>query len=89
MEEYGIFKSYLIYFVFVKLYFRLSYKVNYKIMFDEMIEDGLIFIVCYYVFFVEVFIERGDFMGVFLCLEEMQWFGVVCERSIDVYIVFV
>lgn len=36
-----------------------------KDFFDKMKRDGLILKVCYYEFFVEVVIERGDLMGVF------------------------
>lgn len=85
MEEHGIPKSYSTYSVLAKLYSRSSHKANYKIMFDEMIEDGLTPTARHYVPFVEAFTERGDLMGAFSCLEEMQRSGVVRERSIDVH----
>lgn len=85
MEEHGIPKSYSTYSVLAKLYSRSNHMANYKTMFDEMIKDGLTPTVRHYVPFVEAFTQRGDLMGAFSCLEEMQRSGVVRERNIDVH----
>lgn len=85
MEEHGIPKSYSTYSVLAKLYSSSSHMTNYKTMFDEMIKDGLTPTARHYVPFVEAFTQKGDLMGAFSCLEEMQQSGVVRERNIDVH----
>ena len=85
MEEHGIPKSYSTYSALAKLYSRSSHKADYKTMFEEMIKDGLTPTARHYVPFVEAFTQRGDLMGAFSCLEEMQRSGVVRERNIDVH----
>ena len=85
MEEHGIPKSDSTYSALAKVYSRSNHMANYKTMFDEMIKDGLTPAARHYVPFVEAFTQRGDLMGAFSCLEEMQRSGVVRERNIDVH----
>ena len=85
MEKHDIPKSYSTYSVLAKLYSSSSHMANYKTMFDEMIKDGLTPTARHYVPFVEAFTQRGDLMGAFSCLEEMEKSGVVRERNIDIH----
>lgn len=85
MEEHGIPKSYSTYSVLAKLYSRSSHMANYKTMFDEMVKDGLTPTARHYVPFVEAFTQRGDLMGAFSCLNEMQESVVVRKRNTDIH----
>ena len=85
MEKHGISKNYSTYSSLAVLYSRCSQLGNMKDFFDEMVRDGLTPRARHYSPFVDTAIEKGDVIGAFHSLNEMEQSAVVHERNTDIY----
>ena len=84
MEEHGIPKNYSTYASLAVLYSKSGQLGNTREFFDEMTRDGLTPRARHYAPFVEMAVEKGDLIGAFHFMKEMQS-AVIHERDTDIY----
>ena len=85
MEKHGIPKSDSTYSTLADLYSRCSQPGNMKSFFDEMTRDGLTPRARHYAPFTDTALKKGDLIGAFHSVSEMQKSAVVHERNVDIY----
>ena len=85
IEEHGISKTYSTYSSLAVLYSKCSQLGNRKDFFDEMTRDGLTPTAQHYAPFLEAAVEKGDLIGAFDSITEMEQSTVVQERNSDIY----
>ena len=85
MEKHGIPKSYSTYAPLADLYSRSSQLGNMKDFFEEMARDGLTPRARHYAPFVDTAVKKGDLIGAFHYVSEMQQSAFAHERSVDKY----
>ena len=85
MEEHGISKNYSTYSTLAVLYSRCSHLGNMMDFFNEMTREGLTPRARHYTPFIKTAAEKGDVIGAFHSMSEMQQSAVAHERNTDIY----
>ena len=84
-EKHGIPKTYSTYSSLAVLYSKCSQLGNKKNFFDEMTRGGLTPRARHYAPFLEAAVEKGDLIGAFDSINEIEQYTLVQERNTDMY----